>query len=391
MAETLVIIFSLLVGISCDFERNCRKCPIYEVNVIDSVRIPLNGIPYNYWLTDILQTTESTELWAYHESSGNIYIFDINENKLKKTIHIPYKGPKRFPKIWDWYLFSSDSIFLFTNQRKDLFLVDDNAEIIDKWNLDLPLKLSSGAIKPDGYYYASFPQKGNPGLYITRDLSHAYLYLHKWMNRPGEAYVKEEYEIPYIARFNLRTQEIDELFGEYPEAYISDVYSSFELLSPYVILEDDRIMAFFERSHEIHFYGSSRDREIKCVESQYLNNYFDLLKHGYDEDKMIDHYNMKGSYVNLVYDPFRRRILRIVAHDQPDKDQNSVSLDKKRARWSIMVLDYQGDCLGEYLFPSETYDFMSIFAVPRGILVSRENPYNFNDPEEILSFDIIAL
>ncbi len=391
MLQYFKVLFVLLAGISCNVNDDCRKCPVNEFDIIDSVRIPLEGLPYTYWLTDIYQSEEITELWTYHEFSGNIYVFDIKKNQLTKTIHIPYQGPEQFPKIWDWYIVNGDSIFLFTNQRKKLFLINDQAEILRTWSLDLPLQLPLGSVNPDGYYYASFPQTGNPGIHITKDLSHLYMYVHKWMNRPGEAYVKEVYEIPYIARFDMETGEIDELFGQYPETYISDVYSSYELISPFTVLENDKVLAFFERSHEIQFYEKNRKRRIRCVQSQYLDSHFDLLNHGYDQDKMIDHYNMKGSYVNLIHDPFRKRIIRIAAHDQPDKDQNNVSLDKRRAKWSLLILDYEGNCLGEYLFPKETYDFMSIFAIPKGIMVSRENPYNFSDPEEILSFDILAL
>ncbi len=377
--------------ISCGRDPYCRTCAPDDPVIIDSIRIPVDGVPYNYQWQDIYVEGESVQLWTYHDLSRNIHVFDLDKQILVKTIHLTSGGPDGFPKIWDLFVHNQDSIFLFTNQSRKMFLIDDKAQILATWSFDLPLNIPEGYTRPDGFYYATFPQTGNAGMHFTDNLAFLYLYINRWMNTPGQSYTRKEYEVPYIARYNVSHQTIDETFGNYPEAYVSDDYSSYELISPYVVLDNHRIWAGFERSHEIHLYDENRRKQIKCVKSYYLPESLPLLRHGLESDIRRDFYNMQGSYVNLVHDPYRKKILRVVAHEQPDKDHTGVSLAKIRAKWSLMVLDYEGNCEQEIVFPKEKYDFIVILPTPDGIVISKENPHNFDEPEEYLSFAVISI
>ena len=269
-------------------------------------------------------------------------------------------------------------------------MIDSNANILGKWSFDVPYKNLKGQLKPDGHYYATFPTMGNPGMIFSEDYKYLYLHMHRWMNTPGTSYTKEEYQIPYIVRYNMSTESIEWVIGKYPPAYISDEYSSYEFASPFLLI-NDVVTAFFERSHLIFTYDQKGNKSIRCVKSKSLPDEFTLLPHRSPIDQREDHYKMMGSYLNLIHDPFRQNILRVATFDQPDKDQNGVALDKIRAKWSLMILDYSGSCIKELEFPREKYDFRTILCTAEGIYVSTENPYNFKDAEEIITFHILDL
>jgi hypothetical protein len=56
-----------------------------------------------------------------------------------------------------------------------------------------------------------------------------------------------------------------------------------------------------------------------------------------------------------------------------------------------MILDREGNCLGEAPFESSLYDYNQIFPVEEGLLISLENPYNPDNEEELLSFQLFDL
>ena len=56
-----------------------------------------------------------------------------------------------------------------------------------------------------------------------------------------------------------------------------------------------------------------------------------------------------------------------------------------------MVLDTLGQVLGEAVFPKEKYDFLNISAMKGGLLLSKENPFNNSNQENVYEFDVIKL
>jgi hypothetical protein len=206
-----------------------------------------------------------------------------------------------------------------------------------------------------------------------------------------QAHSVELFSFPQFVDIDLHTKKYIAAYGDYPSEYRQEDKSDYTFLFPFAVAEEETWASFFH-SHCIYVFKQNETKRSICSKSRHLPNEFEFLPRGLRPAERNPKLIPMGEYRNLVYDPFRRLFYRIVVHALPEetnafKDWNA----RKRMSWSIMILNEHGDCMIEALFPPGKYDYDRVFATKAGMLVSLENPYNPENEEELLSFELFDL
>ena len=128
--------------------------------------------------------------------------------------------------------------------------------------------------------------------------------------------------------------------------------------------------------------------EAHCLRSRYLPDDLPLFPLDIPADDRVQIYHAGGGYENLV--STEGGLLRIASHDQPARTAEGDRRQKTQAPWSAMQVNPGGNCLGEALFPANTYDFNDLHACEEGWLVSLENDYNPENVEDTLSLVLMS-
>jgi hypothetical protein len=366
------------------------ECESVDYEIVADVEIDVFGRQYVFGATHLFDNRGQMEYWGYDKNENILYVFDLFKGMCTDSVVIASEGPTQIRGIFDFMVLSPDSILVHNNNLHHLYLIDRKAEIIDSWsfaNTILPAIERSS----DVFYLATFP---NNGVTMKLDLESWRMYffvLHYGFPKEKGSYPREQYEFPYIAVYDLHQRAFVEVYGDYPNAYKSDEQCSYDLYFPFFLDHALNTFVSFSKSHCIFKYNSEKHEEIICARSKYLPLNFDFLPYGEKVASRNEHWRTKGTYENMIHDPYHKRIYRIAVHAQPNKNAEDKLNQKSQAPWSIMALDERGRCLGEALFPASRYNFMEIFPLPDGLLISKENDFNPQNIEDTISFDLIQL
>jgi hypothetical protein len=381
---------------SCEFYETIAKdescgckstCDDIEYGIIKEVSLDASGRPYVFEAVHMYDNQGVFEYWGFDKSRNKIYLFDITSGSCIDSVSIAFEGPDKVFDVYDFHAINFDSIYLHTNHNHRLALVNRKGEIINHWSL-------KDILLPDGrtsvqYYLAAWPSWGVP-MHIDRHGNTMVIYVHNHnFGRNKGSFPKEKYELPYLATYDLNQRDFVNLIGEYPLSYRQDDKCSYDGYFPFVI-NGDKVLASFKKSHCLYWYEIlKKEGKFFCARSKYLPLNFDFLPYGEKVASRNEHWRTKGTYENMIHDPYHKRIYRIAVHAQPNKNAEDKLNQKSQAPWSIMALDERGRCLGEALFPASRYNFMEIFPLPEGLLISKENDFNPENKEDLISFDLI--
>lgn len=104
-------------------------------------------------------------------------------------------------------------------------------------------------------------------------------------------------------------------------------------------------------------------------------------------EKLVSYVMQLKRYVAILYDPFKDRYYRIVAHWQPLKNEEGRKNVNSDAPWSIIVLDADLQILGEQKIEPFTYRFDGIVVTEKGLLV-RNNYFHSKEDRNKISYTL---
>jgi hypothetical protein len=220
--------------------------PLIKPNRISTINIPLNdGSQYIFQSGTVrINENREEEYWGLDAANNSISIFNLSAKILTKKIEIYQSGPKAIKNILNFHVHTADSIFIFPANTGRIYLIDSNAEIIDKWNYG-SLSLPNGE---DLSVNFPFPMAElGTHFYYRKDKD--YVTLPLWLSGSGDFY-----KVPPLIHYDLKNNSVVNNFGEYPDNYNGKevlIRDHFNL----VHLENGEVLISFEESHFIQKYS----------------------------------------------------------------------------------------------------------------------------------------
>lgn len=306
-------------------------------------------------------------LIAYNRLLNSLDLYDIDRQSFYKRIQFDKTDPDGVSRIYGYHVVNLDSIFIYDNNKNTLFLFDSDRN--EKYRVEFPQSVfqkircsgRQNMYKVDDYIYFSY----SPLVVDNRT----------YKGKPSQI------------RFNLITQEIEEVGVPYPtgvtevqlkhgtDAMYSKGYKNrsvmrFQLLpAVFEINEKSGSVNSYVLRSEIHDRIFPEAYFMENENQEFLPMYYNLL---------YDQYNM------VYYSPF------LGARDDEDFDiyGNRNRFDDKPM--SFIIADSSFNYRGEITLPNFKY-FRSFLVTKDGLLVSNAHPKNPENKEDYMSFTLFKL
>jgi hypothetical protein len=323
------------------------------------------------------------EYWGFDKARNRLNVFDLHTQRLRDSIQIPYLGPEGMPGIYDFYVHTPDSIFLHTNERKRLYLINGEGQQISRWQL--PDTLPNGWTQ-DRCYLAAFPE-GNVRFFYDERSQLVHFFIRYYDTGSAYPYDTERYTYPPLISFSLVDSSFRPPVGDFPAPYKATGFSSFAAFFPFQ-RTDSSWWVSYDKSHCLMRFSDAGKAEHFCLRSHYAEASYTFQPLGTKPNDRREKYMRETVYESLVMG--NNTLLRIVAHGTEPFDAEGQFYRKSRAPWSIMQVDLEGNCQGEAIMPAQVYDFYDLHACQEGWLVSLENYYNPENVEDTLSLVLMS-
>jgi len=367
---------------ACSCDDSCRLISLPKKERVD---LSVEDVQYDFDITAVYEDKSRTQFWGYSDYEMKFYLFDLQAQDFLDTIPLARNGEHAVPEIFSFQPVTPDSILLHTNHHNQLILLNSKAERLKTWNIEGDLPNGGRA---DGLYYLS-AWKNELSFHYDRAPNEATFFV---TNTGFEgSHGVERFFYPQFATLDLNTGKYLSAYGDYPAVYRDEEQSDYRADFPFAVANGETWAVFYS-SHCIYIFERDESKRSVCSKSRFLPDQFEWLPRGLRVSERDPKLIPRGEYINIIHDPYRNLFYRVVLHGLPD--DTAVNRDwqvRKQSKWSIMILDREGNCLGEALFESSLYDYNQIFPVEEGLLVSLENPYNPDNEEELLSFQLFDL
>jgi hypothetical protein len=380
-------LFLLYLLFSCESNLETQSCESSRDVLSYStkeIKIETKNHQYFFSIDFVYESAEELLYYGYNKATSVIEIIDLSSKSHKKSIVIQKEGEHQILNLTDFYVHDTDSIFIHTGFLKKLYLVNSKGEVINKWTIDNDLP--DGTSSDKGYFLAAYPNVGVRFLYLPSSRSILFHCEYLFFENP---YDKEFYKKPILVEYSLEEKIFKNLQGNCPSEYTEGQQNPYDKKFPFVLTQKGDIYLGFTKSNYIHQYKAKQETQI-CAKSRYTEDNFTFLPSNAKSQQYQKDYSLKAHYQGLFYDKHKNFIYRLVKHKQVEKNDKGEDNKYFNAAFSIMVLDKQGNVMGETEpFPANQYDFSNIYPTSKGILISKQN--TSNDIEDYLEFDFITI
>ncbi len=380
-----------LVYISCSRELPCKaKHTKVGFEVLQTIDIKLYGTQYHHVTPNVFETDTAVLMFGLDPFSHRIDVYSLTHQKFLYSTNLQTEGPQQIVSPKAIFVHNPDSVFIF-NDINQLYLVNRNGLRLNYWNFEFELPDSITNLDPaiNGSYiiaaYGKHEYLNLPFMYDkhTQSILVRMLILN---SQDGSAKYSVLYKTPCVARINLTTGLPVQFFGKYPLSFLNEPkphnpFAHFAKIGSNIWIQ-------FDSSDEI--YSLEQDTFF-CSRSLYAREQRTLFsaEEAVDEEKEIRTYHTDEAYLGIYFDPYQKLVYRVFQLGQPDKDMDGRLNLKLQAPFSVIILRPDGEIIGEALFESGKYNFLDFFVTSKGILISKETPFNTENEEELYSFDLI--
>ncbi|RHJ91733.1 DUF4221 family protein [Parabacteroides bouchesdurhonensis] len=321
-----------------------------------------------------MQLLGDTSLAIFNSPMNNICLFDWTTGKEKLKINLHKEGPNAVRGIRGFYFQSKDSIWLYNEWKKELYLVDADGNLKEKRHLqDLLYPIAKQL-----YSVSPFPQTNVPIRKVDNKL------VLQGMNDV----ISDEVFPAVTILYDLNVSKLD-IKNPYPAVYsnknkINDEWNTFAYRQvPYTLNDKKEIVSGFPASDSIVVYNMNTD------------SYTSVFA-GYSEETNIKpyvptsrtatqrNYLEQYQYTSILYDTYRNLYYRLVVLPKTDYDLNDAATQHKDLAVIILSKDFKK--VGEYQLEHDQYMYINSFVASDGLCINV-----FSEDDDYLKFKVLKV
>lgn len=390
MSDKDIIIFQVL----CILLFNCSsnsECPTnnYPDLAYETISTDISlqfSDQYEHAITRVKYFNDSAYYFGLDAENHILDIYNLDSKTKVKSIKIDNQGPNAisFGGHTSFEVIGWDSIF-FLSDIKVAYLFGFDGDVTYTWDFNDSLSYESATGK------FLFMTLGVPNMIMLPmvycSLSKSmFIYIYRESNYYEGMHILEKYGREALIRIPLFGKGKSEFLARYPFKNTKKSSITYSVFNHFDVDENGRVLFQLEGSDQL-LIGD----QVICAKSNFSKGkrYKLRLNESLSEKQELMIFNTHEAYRSIHYDPYRKLIYRVFQHEQEEKDEKGLLNEKLQANFSIIILDLEGNIIGESRFPNNKYNFINMHVLKDGLLISRENPYNPDNNEEIYEFDLI--
>jgi len=381
----LICIFIL----SCNSKSTKNQCIPHDLKevepkVIDSLNIKVgNTTSDEYISTQVKEINGQQYLFRFNDYQSNthpasIEVYNLQSESFVKRIDLPMEGPNNYYGVVNFTVHNFDSIFLH-NEANPLtfYLTDTAANNVDRW-------YAKGRYEAAGWAYSAPPHYDPVEKKIWfYSISPMYFY-------PDD---KKFFNQAYLSTFDLSDNTVksfDQL--TYPDQYVTEFkngnwYPWYE--RPRYNYSDKKAYISFALSPQIKVIEGDSIYDI-CLGTDLLDLPEPVSKDINDFPSNNQFFMQSGRYFGVVEDNYRNLLIRAVKFSQEKKNLDGLLNKHYNAEFALIVYR-ENKPLGIIKLPKNIFNPHLIIPSKDGLLISTDNPFNKNNNENFLDFNLISL
>jgi hypothetical protein len=306
------------------------------------------------------------KLFILNQKNRTIDVYHFKDGGgLHKKIVLKKEGVNGVGVINDFLVHTQDSIFLLNCYNYKVFLINQEGEIITKYNL-LKHKIGNQTAMPDPFPWHKMCLIDKK-LYIS--------------SVPDSSPFQKDY---YKREQNLIVLDIESHAFEvklgFPDIYRQKIYPY--ALSSFSRAYSDKkkvfFYSFFADENIVVFDHEHKRKKSYLANSKYLEKVESLKKELLDEAANNIAANQISFFNSIHYNPHKDILYRFFSLKIPDKD-------KSISKTGVIILDKDFNIIGDFLIDDKLiYNTLQPFFTPEGIWIQR-----LTDNEDELVYDLI--
>lgn len=337
-----------------------------------TINIPINeGQLNSYQVLSPFRSNNENFLIAYNEKLHSFDYFNLDQEKVLKSVKIQKEGPNGFGRLESIFAVSRDSIFLY--ELGKVHLIDENLIKKKTWDLFKLYGDKGYGVPQCNYYFKLFYDSNNANLYF-------------YMNPIGKK-KSEIFDFPLVTSLNLLTNEIVQL-----PIFHSDYFKRVNGELGYITalgfggILKNKFIFNFQYESPIYSYnlGTKEFADPTDIELEFIPH----LIPSTDENSFDKHAISNKHFLSPVLDP-KREFVYSVSWGVPTGGFLKHSFLYKTQ--SLRVFDSNLDLLKTIYLPDTTYQINNWFINDKGLYLNRDHPGSNETDEDFLIFDILSI
>lgn len=329
-----------------------------------------------------LETINKIEYLGTLNKDENFYsLYNLGTGNLENRIIFSRTGLNGIGQARYVNIHNMDSIFVIRHHSNKIYLTDSTAKIKNKWIIT--------ETKTGDFINNISANFGFELLFSNNTLS--------FLNIPGaKAFSKKFWNSNTGIVFNIKSEEINNLTGKYPEVFKKGICYGNYNTSPYRVKTKLNQEVFsFPLDNRLYIYSDTALIRIVNLHSPHIiedapEPHKTLSGYNFEDDWMYE--IQKGSYRWMVYDKYNDVIYRLIMHSMEPYDLDGNKNNVQDKSFSIQIIDNTFSLIGEVDFPSKTFEPGNIIVTENGLLISlchNDNPILEEDKLKLARFELV--
>ena len=333
----------------------------------------------------IFQFEENGKEFLYFENSQNstydIVIFDLDNQKIEKRIPIHPEGPNGVPSLFGSKPYPDSNIILaFQHLAFRISLLNGKGEVLRNYQLN-----------PKGRFVRVILSTFSYMPTFTRD---SVLYFAQRVRDQKRA-VKDFTKIPLFASMDLNTGEIGWPSLYFPATFDGD-YTDIkgdESFAHDYNEKDNRLVCSFMKYDSIMVTDDLQHVKWYNAKSKYLKSMKPNVNNHTNDVNALIRNDESPKYSHIMYDKYRDVYYRFAEMPcELAKDETPYDNQAPKAReFSVIILNDKFEIIGETKFPGSKYFYKMSFVGKDGLYISENNLANPEFDENKLVFSCFKL
>lgn len=348
-----------------------------KLNLSDSIKIRIDdSMAYRYISHQVIENDSTTILLIGDLNNNGFSMVDIDNEKLVKKISFEVTGPDGLGTSSggrNFYYHNKDSIFIFNQRGKIIFLTDIDNSIKKRFNLNDFQQNEIGEIIVESRFMPTF----NNGI-----LSFCLYPVIPPYRNPN---ISNE---PVYAEFNIENNTLKKGLFTYQNSHQTNKHPTYHYPSR---VSNSSHYIFSNPFDNFFTLVDIKSGEIlkKEFKSEYVKEYTPMLM---ILDKMREFDVTSTVNSTLLFNSQISQFYLIIELGIPFIDPNTGKQNQYEQKpFSVLVFDKDFNKLTEQRFEGGKYLVQNTFVGPKGLYLSKNNPLNPDFNENYYKYDVFTL